>query len=118
MSDEATEEASGREREVLRTRRESRERLGDRAFALNLEQALGVPEPDPTSAIREEFGGLEPDTLGEEHRTVAGNPFEIRRDDGAVIPVQRDANDGLQCFVQHAVIGRLFTRPRSTPATE
>jgi hypothetical protein len=55
MSDEATEEASGREREVLRTRRESRERLGDRAFALNLEQALGVPKPDPTSAIRE-FG--------------------------------------------------------------
>ena len=59
MSDEATEEASGREREVLRTRRESRERLGDRAFALNLEQALGVSEPDPTSAIREEFGGLD-----------------------------------------------------------
>ena len=46
MSDEATEEASGREREVLRTRRESRERLGDRAFALNLVQALGVGEAD------------------------------------------------------------------------
>ena len=46
MFDEASEEATGREREVLRTRRESRDRLGDRAFALNLQQALGVPEPD------------------------------------------------------------------------
>ena len=60
MPDEVTEEATGREREVLRTRRESRERLGDRAFALNLEQALGVPEPDTASSIREAFGGLAP----------------------------------------------------------
>ncbi len=50
MSDEASEEATGREREVLRTRRESRDRLGDRAFALNLQQALGVPEPDTARA--------------------------------------------------------------------
>ena len=62
MPDEVTEEATGREREVLRTRRESRERLGDRAFALNLEQALGVPEPDTASSIRQAFGELAHDT--------------------------------------------------------
>ena len=96
MSDEATEEASGREREVLRTRRESRERLGDRAFALNLEQALGVPEPDPTSAIRQEFRGLEPDTLGEDRRTVAGRVV-LKRDMGKLcFLVLRDRTGDVQ----------------------
>ena len=72
MPEGVTEEATGREREVLRTRRESRERLGDRAFALNLEQALGVPEPDTASSIREGFGKLALDTIDEARRTVAG----------------------------------------------
>ncbi|HJY31975.1 MAG TPA: hypothetical protein VJ573_03665, partial [Actinomycetota bacterium] len=72
MPDEASEEATGREREVLRTRRESRDRLGDRAFALNLEQALGMPEPDAASSIRDGFGALEPDSVDEARRTVAG----------------------------------------------
>ena len=96
MSDEATEEASGREREVQRTRRESRERLGGRAFALTLEQALGVSEPDPTSAIREEFGALEPDTLGEDRRTVAGRVV-LKRDMGKLcFLVLRDRTGDLQ----------------------
>ena len=52
-----------REREVLKARRETMERLraeGIEPFALSLESALGVREPDRIDAIREEFGGLGP----------------------------------------------------------
>ena len=99
MPDEASEEATGREREVLRTRRESRDRLGDRAFALNLEQALGVPEPDTASSIRDAFGALEPDTLDEARRTVAGRVV-LKRDMGKLaFLVLRDRSGDIQLVV-------------------
>ena len=99
MPDEASEEATGREREVLRTRRESRDRLGDRAFALNLEQALGVPEPDTASSIRDEFGALEPDAVDEARRTVAGR-IVLKRDMGKLaFLVLRDRSGDIQLVV-------------------
>jgi lysyl-tRNA synthetase class 2 len=99
MPDEVTEEATGREREVLRTRRESRERLGDRAFALNLEQALGVPEPDTASRIREAFGKLGQDTIDEARRTVAGR-IVLKRDMGKLaFLVLRDRSGDIQLVV-------------------
>ena len=99
MPEEVTEEATGREREVLRTRRESRERLGDRAFALNLEQALGVPEPDTASSIREAFGRLAHDTLDEARRTVAGR-IVLKRDMGKLaFLVLRDRSGDIQLVV-------------------
>jgi lysyl-tRNA synthetase class 2 len=99
MSDEVTEEATGREREVLRTRRESRERLGDRAFALNLEQALGVPEPDTASSIWEVFGRLTHDTIDEARRTVAGR-IVLKRDMGKLaFLVLRDRSGDIQLVV-------------------
>ncbi len=99
MPDEVTEEATGREREVLRTRRESRERLGDRAFALNLEQALGVPQADTASSIREEFGRLAHDTIDEARRTVAGR-IVLKRDMGKLaFLVLRDRSGDIQLVV-------------------
>jgi lysyl-tRNA synthetase, class II len=99
MSDEVTEESTGREREVLRTRRESRERLGDRAFALNLEQALGVTEPDTASSVREAFGRLAHDTIDEARRTVAGR-IVLKRDMGKLaFLVLRDRSGDIQLVV-------------------
>ena len=99
MSDEASEEATGREREVLRTRRDSRDRLGDRAFALNLEQALGTPEPDTASSIRDGFGALEPDAIDEARRTVAGR-IVLKRDMGKLaFLVLRDRSGDIQLVV-------------------
>jgi lysyl-tRNA synthetase class 2 len=99
MPEEVTEEATGREREVLRTRRESRERLGDRAFALNLEQALGVEEPDTASSIREAFGELAHDTIDEARRTVAGR-IVLKRDMGKLaFLVLRDRSGDIQLVV-------------------
>ena len=97
--DEASEEATGREREVLRTRRESRDRLGDRAFALNLQQALGVPEPDTASSVRDGFGALEPDVIDEARRTVAGR-IVLKRDMGKLaFLVLRDGSGDIQLVV-------------------
>ena len=99
MPDGMTEESTGREREVLRTRRESRERLGDRAFALNLEQALGVTEPDTASSIREAFGRLAHDTIDEARRTVAGR-IVLKRDMGKLaFLVLRDRSGDVQLVV-------------------
>ena len=91
-----SDERSGREAEILRARRESRERLGDRAFALNLEQAIGVREPVPTSAIRAEHRGLEPDSRTDDVRTVAGRVI-LKRDMGKLaFLVLRDRTGDLQ----------------------
>ena len=111
MSDEVDEEvpagddatdrdvATGREREVLKARRSSRERLGDHAFALNLQQALAVGEPDPASAIRNEFGTLGPDVMSEVRRTVAGRVV-LKRDMGKLaFLVLRDRTGDLQVVV-------------------
>ena len=78
------EEGSGREHEVLKARRESRERLGDGAFALSLEQALGVRDADTSAAIREAHGSLPADTLTDDRRTVAGR-IVLKRDLGKLV---------------------------------
>jgi len=88
-----------REREVLKARRETLERLrakGIEPFALNLESALGVPEPDRIDAVREEFGGLEPGEMRDAVRTVAGRVV-LRRDMGKLkFLVVRDRSGDLQ----------------------
>ncbi|HKE53334.1 MAG TPA: lysine--tRNA ligase [Actinomycetota bacterium] len=99
--DDATDRdaATGREREVLKARRSSRERLGDHAFALNLRQALAVSEPDPASAIRNEFGTLGPDVMSDVRRTVAGRVV-LKRDMGRLaFLVLRDRTGDLQVVV-------------------
>ncbi len=99
--DDATDRdaATGREREVLKARRSSRERLGDHAFALNLRQVLAVSEPDPASAIRNEFGTLGPDVMSDVRRTVAGRVV-LKRDMGRLaFLVLRDRTGDLQVVV-------------------
>jgi lysyl-tRNA synthetase class 2 len=78
------EEARGREAEVLRGRRESRDRLGDRAYAMNLELAIGAETPTPSDAIRERHGGLPPDTIDDVRYTVAGRVV-LRRSFGKLV---------------------------------
>jgi len=73
-----------REREVLRARRESLERLrakGIEPFALNLESVLGVREPHRIEDVREEFGALGPAELRPDVLTVAGR-IVLKRDMG------------------------------------
>jgi lysyl-tRNA synthetase class 2 len=88
-----------REREVLKSRRETLERLraeGIEPFALNLESALGAREPDRIDAIREEFGGLGPGENRDDVRTVAGRVV-LRRDMGKLkFLVVRDRSGDLQ----------------------
>jgi lysyl-tRNA synthetase, class II len=88
-----------REREVLKARRETMERLraeGIEPFALSLESALGVREPDRIDAIREEFGGLGPGENRDDVRTVAGRVV-LRRDMGKLkFLVVRDRSGDLQ----------------------
>jgi len=73
------DDGGGREREVLKARRESRRRLGDRAFALNLEEALGVREPSSSVDVRDEFGESVPDgEVTDAIRTVAGRVVMLR----------------------------------------
>ena len=88
-----------REREVLKARRETLERLrakGIEPFALNLESALGVPEPDRIEAIREEFSELGPGQVRDAVRTVAGRVV-LRRDMGKLLfVVVRDRSGDLQ----------------------
>ncbi|HSL11084.1 MAG TPA: lysine--tRNA ligase [Actinomycetota bacterium] len=78
---EAASEARGREAAVLAARRDSLERLraaGMDPFALSLQSTLGTTEPTPTTAIRAEFGALEPDTVTSHRRTVAGRLIRKR----------------------------------------
>jgi lysyl-tRNA synthetase class 2 len=91
-----SEDATGREAEVLRARRDSRDRLGDRAFALSLEQALGVREPDTTAGIRETHGSLAADTVTEDQRTVAGRIVRKRDMGKLVFLVLRDRAGDIQ----------------------
>ena len=102
MPDEASaggDDPTGREAEVLKARRESRERLGDLAFALNLSQALGVDEPDAVATIRGTHGDLAADTTTDERRTVAGR-IVLKRDMGKLaFLVLRDRTGDLQLVV-------------------
>jgi lysyl-tRNA synthetase, class II len=96
---EAADHPTGRQREVLRARRQSRERLGHRAFALNLRTALGVAQPDPMASIREAHGDLPADSLTDDRRTVAGR-LVLKRDMGKLaFLVLRDRTGDLQLVV-------------------
>jgi lysyl-tRNA synthetase class 2 len=90
------EEPGAREREVLRARRESRERLGERAFALNLELAIGAREATTSAEIRERHGALPPDRVEEQRYTVAGRVVRRRSFGGLVFLVLRDRAGDLQ----------------------
>jgi lysyl-tRNA synthetase class 2 len=81
MTEQGDAGGRSREEEVLRARRGSRERLGDRAFAISLKEALGVDRPVPTSALRERFGALPSDHKEGETFAVAGRVV-LKRDMG------------------------------------
>ena len=99
-------EAPGaREREVLRARRESRERLGERAFALNLELAIGAPEAVTSAQVRAEHGSLPPDHLTEARATLAGRVVRRRDLGGLVFLVLRDRSGDLQVVGDRAGLG-------------
>jgi lysyl-tRNA synthetase class 2 len=94
-----------REREVLKARRESLERLrakGIEPFALNLQAALGVPAPDRIEDVRREFGSLPSDHEAEERRAVAGR-IVLRRDLGKLkFLVLRDRSGDIQLVCERA----------------
>ncbi|HEX9122194.1 MAG TPA: lysine--tRNA ligase [Actinomycetota bacterium] len=96
------EGATGREREVLRARRESRERLGHRAFSLNLEQALGVGEPTPSSEVRERHGMLPAGRSTEDRVTLAGRVVRARRFGKLTFLVLRDRDGDIQVVCSRA----------------
>jgi lysyl-tRNA synthetase class 2 len=87
---------TGREAEVLAARRASRERLGGRAFAFTLEQALGVVEPDTAASVREAHPSIEPDLVTDDRRTVAGAVVRKRDIGKLVFLVVRDRTGDLQ----------------------
>jgi len=92
-----TEPAPGaREREVLRSRRGSRERLGDRAFAMNLELAIGARGATTSAEIRERHGSMPPDRRDEARYTVAGRVVLRRSFGKLVFLVLRDRSGDLQ----------------------
>jgi lysyl-tRNA synthetase class 2 len=86
----------GREAEVLRARRQSRERLGEHAFAFSLEQVLGVPSADTAAEVRSAHPDLDPDGLTDDRRTLAGRII-LKRDIGRLVfLVLRDRTGDLQ----------------------
>ncbi len=97
-----TSEIGGREAEVLSARRKSRVRLGDRAFAMNLELAIGAREATPSAEIRERHGGLGPDSLEEVRYTVAGRVVLRRSFGKLVFLVLRDREGDIQVVCSSA----------------
>ena len=96
MTEPADAGGRSREEEVLRARRASRERLGDRAFALTLRDAIGAEEPIATAVIRERHHGLPPDHREDEVVTVAGRVV-LKRDMGKLqFLTLRDGTGDLQ----------------------
>jgi lysyl-tRNA synthetase, class II len=89
-------EGRGREAEVMRARRESRERLGDPAYALTLEQAIGATEPATAAEIRERHGALGADVHTDDRRTIAGRVVLRRSFGKLVFLVVRDRTGDLQ----------------------
>jgi lysyl-tRNA synthetase class 2 len=101
--DERTVEASGREAEVLAARRASLERLGrERAFAITLQDALGVAEPTPIAAVRSAHLDLPADTVTDDVVTIAGRVM-LKRDMGKLVfATVRDRTGDLQIVLQGA----------------
>lgn len=102
MTEPADTSGPSREEEVLRARRASLERLGDRAFALTLEDALGVDEPAATADLRDRYGDLPLDHRAEETVTVAGRVV-LKRDMGKLkFLTLRDGSGDLQLVCNQA----------------
>src|SRR5919106_345522 len=102
MTEQGDAGGRSREEEVLRARRGSLERLGDRAFAISLREALGVDRPVPTSALRERFGTLSPDHKEGESVAVAGRVV-LKRDMGKLkFLTLRDGSGDIQLVCNQA----------------
>ena len=90
-----SEDVGAREREVLQARRESLERLratGVEPFALRF-------DPDAHAAeLHDRYGALEPDTVTEDHVSVAGRVVLARRFGKLVFFTLRDRTGDIQLF--------------------
>jgi lysyl-tRNA synthetase class 2 len=102
MTDRGDEGGRSREEEVLRARRESLERLGDKAFAINLKETLGVDDPTATAALRERFGRLPSDRREAATVAVAGRVV-LKRDMGKLkFLTLRDGSGDIQLVCNQA----------------
>jgi lysyl-tRNA synthetase class 2 len=102
MNEQADASGRSREEEVRRARRASLDRLGDRAFAITLHDALGVEEPVPTSELRERHRDLPPDHREEESVSVAGRVI-LKRDMGKLkFLTLRDGSGDIQLVCNQA----------------
>jgi lysyl-tRNA synthetase class 2 len=91
-----------REEDILHARRESLERLGGRAFAISLQDVLGVDQPMATSALRERFGALPSDHREEATVAVAGRVV-LKRDMGKLeFLTLRDGSGDIQLVCSQA----------------
>jgi lysyl-tRNA synthetase class 2 len=101
MSDEPQTPGGSREAEVLAARRESLARLqaaGVAPFAMNLQLALGVDDPERIGDIHAAFDAIEPGETRDDVRTVAGRVVQ-RRDMGKLkFLVVRDRTGDIQLF--------------------
>jgi lysyl-tRNA synthetase class 2 len=91
--------AGSRGEQVLAARRESLDRLragGVEPFALSLERAIGVPEPDQVEDIRARFGDLAPGQTTDQARVVAGRVAMVRDMGRLKFLVVRDRTGDLQ----------------------
>jgi lysyl-tRNA synthetase class 2 len=78
------------------------ERLGDRAFAISLLDALGVDQPVATSALRDRFASLSPDRKEGETVAVAGRVV-LKRDMGKLkFLTLRDGSGDIQLVCDQA----------------
>jgi lysyl-tRNA synthetase class 2 len=95
------EEPTGREAEIMAGRRDSMARLeaaGMPPFALSLQAAIGIDEPDPVVAIRTAHPDLVAGSTTNDVRTVAGRVVQ-RRDMGKLkFLVVRDRTGDIQLF--------------------
>jgi len=96
------ERTRGREAEVVRARRESRDRLGADAYALTLERAIGAAEPTRSSEIRARHPNLATDRVEEERYTVAGRAVLRRSFGKLVFLVLRDRDGDIQVVCDEA----------------
>ncbi|MGZ4147574.1 MAG: lysine--tRNA ligase [Actinomycetota bacterium] len=102
---DADDGSRGREAEILRARRESRERLGDAAYALTLERAIGAVEPTTSAEIRSAHPDLPPDVRTDDRRTVAGRVVLRRSFGNLVFLVLRDRDGDLQVVCDRERLG-------------
>ena len=96
------EDAGGREREVLKARRESLERLrarGVEPFALTFDPTAHAAE------LRERHSDLPPDTVTDDHVSVAGRVVLRRSFGKLVFLVLRDGTGDIQLFCSAVFLG-------------